>query len=269
MNPNLMSNLLLTGTTLQTIEQELVAQFSFLAFWIISMFFGPGMAMAYGIEHNFRPLTSIAILFVLELIAIVIVYKILERLPLEKRYTNKYVNKILDEVDPHGKGTIAKMGDFSTKLKIRWGEVGFMAALVLLTIAYGVYVGAVFAYFIRLTLRDSIFALTVGAFAGLTIWYGIEFFVPAFAPVLFVIMTGGAICMLLYGYVQRNERIKKMVIKIVENEKKNTVAAKRKLGEAKTKSKRVGENAKADAKNLGSKVKEDLGKVKSKVEKDL
>lgn len=219
----------------------------FTNFLIISILFGPGMAISYGLENPlFMPTAHLSTLLVIESLSVILVYTILRLLPTETRFKNKLLDKIALHIHGSRKSAISVMENVSDKFKKNFGDLGFYMALALISFAYGVYIAAAVAYFLKIKLKQAVISIAIGgAFAIVFWWYLALGAIPFVTPTLiFVVITGLSIAFMIYGFFRENRVIRRIGDELVERRNKLVERRNRLKKEIKGNVKKVGKRLK-------------------------
>lgn len=195
----------------------------------VSIVFGPGMGISYGLENPaFQPVRHLTNLFIINIASIAIIYAVLRYLPLQKRFENKILNKVMGHVQG-SKASIEKtLNNVSKNFEKHFGDIGFFMALALITFAYGPYIAAAIAFFISVRLKRAMIAIAIGSLAALIFWWYLALgAIPFITPTLiFVVVTGASILLFTYGWIRENRLLEKMGSEMVT--RGNQVIEKRK-----------------------------------------
>ncbi|MBN2518493.1 MAG: hypothetical protein JXB14_06595 [Candidatus Altiarchaeota archaeon] len=182
-------------------------------FLAISVFLGPGVAISYGLTNpGFRPVAHLLTLFVINIVSIFVIYGILRRLPLERRFENKILDKIVTQIHGSRKSMERVMKNVADIFEKSLGDIGFYTALALISFAYGVYVATVMAFFLRVRLRLAVISIAVGAVLSLVFWWYLAIgSIPFITPgLVFVVVTSISIVLMVYGFVRENKVIRRI-----------------------------------------------------------
>jgi uncharacterized membrane protein len=194
----------------------------FTRFLFVSIIAGPGMAISYGLENPaFKPLAHLALLWAVNLISIIVIYALLDIIPLKRRFENKLLSKVMGHVHGSREGMEKILDRVSGIFESRFGDIGFYMALAFISFAYGPYIAAIVAFFISVNLRRAIISIAVGSTTALIFWWYMALgMIPFVTPTLvFVVVTGISIVFMIYGFAREN-RIVNMLASIVVTKRK-------------------------------------------------
>jgi uncharacterized membrane protein len=194
-------------------------------FLAVSVFLGPGVAISYGLTNlGFRPVAHLLTLLVINLISIFVIYEVLRHLPLERRFENKILDKVVTQIHGSRKSMEKAMKTLTDMFEKSFGDIGFYMALALISFAYGVYVAAAIAFFVRVRLRLAVISITLGAVLSLIFWWYLAIgAIPLITPALvFIATTSISIAFMVYGLVRENEVIKRVGKLLVEKREELT-----------------------------------------------
>jgi uncharacterized membrane protein len=193
----------------------------FITFLVIAFFFGPGMAITYGLGNPvFEPVPHLIALLIIESLSVIVIYGLLYRLPLERRFENKILDKIAVQVHTSRRNVTSTTEKISGIFRRNFGDLGFYLALSFASFAYGPFIGAAIAYFLKVQLRRAILSITIGAAVSIVFWWYMALgMIPFITPTLvFVVMTCISAAFILYGWTREN-RIVKMISDNILNKK--------------------------------------------------
>ncbi len=182
----------------------------FIKFLIISIFFGPGMAITYGLGNStFDPRRHLINLFIIQSISVILVYAILRRLPTDIRFDNKILDKLTEQIHESKTNVMGVMEKISGHFTSNFGDLGFYMALTLLTFAYGPYLAAIVAYLLKVKLKRAIISIAVGAAVSIVFWWYLALgAIPFITPTsVFVVTTFLTILFIIYGWFRENSII--------------------------------------------------------------
>lgn len=191
-------------------------------FIVVSAILGIGMGISYGLENfSFNPTTHLFTLLLFNILAVVIIYVILRRLPLEKRFKNKFLDRVMQQVHGNQKGMETTVNKISKKFETRFGNVGFYMAFCLITFAYGTYVTAAVAFFIRVKLKQAMISIGIGSVIAIVFWYYLALgMIPFVTPTLiFVVTTVVSILLIGYGLIKEKRIINKVIAEVFKRKK--------------------------------------------------
>jgi uncharacterized membrane protein len=182
-------------------------------FILVSAILGPGIGISFGLENpSFKPAAHLFTLLIVNTLAVALIYAGLRKLPLEKRFKNKILDKLMQQVQGSQKNMEATMNKVSKKFEIRFGDIGFYMALGLITFAYGAYVTGAIAFFIRVKLRPAMISIAIGSAISIVFWWYLAIgVIPFITPtMIFVVVTSVSILLIGYGLIKDNRIIKKV-----------------------------------------------------------
>ncbi len=188
-------------------------------FLFISVVFGPGMAISYGLGNPlFRPLAHLSLLLLFELLSVLFLYSILHLLPTEKRFENKILDKVATYIHKSRREIVGRAGELTLSFRRSFGDLGFYMALGLVSFAYGVYVAGIVAYFLRIRLKRAIIAISIGGAVAIVFWWYMALgLVPFLTPtIVFMVVTGASAFFLVYGWVRENRILRSMAGEFLE-----------------------------------------------------
>lgn len=194
--------------TLNSLSNEFFARFVG-----ISVVFGPGMGISYGLENPaFQPVRHLTNLFIINIASIALIYAVLSILPLQKRFENKILDKAMSHVRGSKEGMEKTMNTVAKNFEKHFGDIGFFMALALITFAYGPYVAAAIAFFISVRLNRAVIAIAIGSLVSLVFWWYLALgAIPFVTPTLiFVVVTGASILLFAYGWIRENRILEKI-----------------------------------------------------------
>jgi|GEM_PF-1297683 len=183
----------------------------FTRFFVISVFFGPGLAISYGLENPaFEPAAHLFTLLVIEVLSVIIMYGILRRLPTERRFRNRLLDKITNYLHESRKNVVSVLEKASNRFSGHFGHMGFYAALGFISFTYGVYTAAVVAYFLRVRLKEAVISIAAGgAFAIVFWWFMALGYIPFLTPFsVIAVMTSISAILIIYGFFRENRVVK-------------------------------------------------------------
>jgi len=192
-------------------------------FIVVSAILGIGMGISYGLENSiFNPTTHLFTLLMFNILAVVIIYLILRKLPLEKRFENKFLDRVMQQVHGNQKGMEATVNKISKKFENRFGNVGFYMAFGLITFAYGTYVTAAVAFFIRVKLKQAMLSIGIGSVVAIVFWYYMALgMIPFITPtMIFVVTTVASLLLIGYGLIKEKRIINKVIAEIFKRKKR-------------------------------------------------
>ena len=191
-------------------------------FIVVSALFGPGMGISYGLENsNFRPGAHLFTLLIVNIIAVVLIYVILSKLPLDKKFENKFLDKVMQQVYESQKGMETTVNKVSRKFENYFGNVSFYVALGLITFAYGAYVTGALSFFLMVKMKQAIVSIAIGSIISIIFWWYLAIgAIPFITPTMvFVAVTGASILMIGYGSIKEKRIIKEIRVKLFEDNK--------------------------------------------------
>jgi uncharacterized membrane protein len=186
---------------------------AFLYFLIISILFGPGMAISYGLENPpFNPAGYLSILLIIEAFSIALVYLILRFLPTQVRFENYLLDKVAIQIHGSREAMVKLTESVTQKFTQGFGHIGFYLGLALISFAYGPYIAAIIAYFIRVRLNRAMISIAAGAAVSIVFWwYLANGAIPFVTPTLiFVVITGASAAFFVYGWFREKQVVDKI-----------------------------------------------------------
>lgn len=177
----------------------------FTVFLITSVFFGPGMAIYFGLDNpNFNPTANLPMLLIVETVAIILVYIGLSKLPKSTRFKHRLMKKATSTVRNGRQDIEKKLQNASENFKGTFGELGFYMALALISFAYGVYISAVVAYFMNVEIKRAVASIAVGGAIAIVFWWYLAIGVIPFVtpPLVFAVTMGLTILLIVYGVLK-------------------------------------------------------------------
>jgi uncharacterized membrane protein len=190
-------------------------------FIIISALFGPGMGISFGLENpSFKPAVHLVTLLIVNILSVVLIYAVLRKLPLEKRFKNKILDKVMQQVQGSQKGMEVTLDKVSSRLENYFGNNGFYLALGLITFAYGAYVTGAIAFFIKVKLRPAMASIALGSVISIIFWWYLAIgTIPFITPTMvFVSITGISILLIGYGFIKENKIFEKVKTEVLKQE---------------------------------------------------
>jgi uncharacterized membrane protein len=191
-------------------------------FIVISAILGIGMGISYGLENpSFNPITHLFTLLLFNIIAVVLIYAILQELPLKKRFENKILNRVMRHLHGSQKGMEITVNKISRKFQSRFGNIGFYMAFGLITFAYGTYVTAAIAFLIRVKLKQAMVSITIGSILAIVFWWYLAIgMIPFITPTLiFVVVTSLSILLIGYGLIKEKQIVNKVIAEVLKLKK--------------------------------------------------
>lgn len=191
-------------------------------FIIVSAILGIGMGISYGLENpSFDPLTHLFTLLLFNVIAVVLIYAILQKLPLEKRFENKILNRVMLHFQGSKKGMEATVTKISSKFESRFGYIGFYMAFGLITFAYGTYVTAAVAFLIKVKLKQAMVSITIGSILAIFFWWYLAIgVIPFVTPsLIFMVVTSVSIMLIGYGLIKEKRIVNKIISEVLKLKK--------------------------------------------------
>jgi uncharacterized membrane protein len=190
----------------------------FTDFLIISIFFGPGLAISYGLENPaFRPPAHLFTLLAFECLGVAIVYIILKKLPSDIRFNNKVLDKVVDHVHDTRDGVLKTMENVTGLFRKNFGDLGFYFALAFISFAYGVYIAAAIAYILRVRIRRAMISIASGGAFAIVFWYFLALgYIPFITPTsVFITVTTISAVLMIYGYFRENRIVRMLADEVI------------------------------------------------------
>ena len=191
-------------------------------FIVVSALFGPGMGISYGLENPiFRPGAHLFTLLIVNILAVVLIYAILRKLPLDKKFQNKFLDMVMQQVHGSQKGMEATVNKVSRRFENYFGNIGFYIALGLITFAYGAYVTGALSFFLMVKMKQAIVCIAIGSVVSIVFWWYLAIgTIPFITPTMvFVAVTGASILMIGYGLIKEKRIIKEVRAKVFADKK--------------------------------------------------
>ena len=197
-------------------------------FIVVSALFGPGMGISYGLENpTFRPGAHLFTLLIVNILAVALIYVTLSKLPLDKKFENKFLDMMMQQVHGSKKGMEATVNKVSRQFESYFGNIGFYIALGLLTFAYGAYVTGALSFFLMVKMKHAIVCIFIGSVISIVFWWHLAIgTIPFITPtMIFVAVTGASILMIGYGLIKEKRIVKEVRAKVFKDKKTAKQAA--------------------------------------------
>ena len=191
-------------------------------FIVVSAILGIGMGISYGLENpSFNPITHLLTLLMFNILAVVLIYAILRKLPLEKRFENKFIDRVMQHFHGSQKGMEATVNKISKNFESRFGDIGFYMAFALITFAYGTYVTAAVAFLIRVKLKQAMVSIAIGSIMAIVFWWYLALgMIPFITPtIIFVVVTSVSILLIGYGLIKEKRIVNKVIAEVLKLKK--------------------------------------------------
>lgn len=191
-------------------------------FIVVSALFGPGMGISYGLENpTFRPGAHLFTLLIVNILAVVLIYITLSKLPLDKKFENKFLHKVMQQVHGSKKGMETTLNKVSRQFESYFGNIGFYIALGLITFAYGAYVTGALSFFLTVKMKQAIVSIALGSVISIVFWWYLAIgAIPFITPtMIFVAVTGASMSMIGYGLIKEKQVVKEVRAKVFQNKK--------------------------------------------------
>ena len=191
-------------------------------FIVVSAILGIGMGISYGLENpSFNPITHLFTLLIFNILAVVLIYAILRKLPLEKRFENKIIDRVIQHVHGSQKGMEATVNKVYRNFESRFGNIGFYMAFALITFAYGTYVTAAVAFLIRVKLKQAMASIAIGSIIAIVFWWYLALgMIPYITPtIIFVVVTSSSILLIGYGLIKEKRIVNKIIAEVLKLKK--------------------------------------------------
>ena len=146
----------------------------------------------------------------ISIISIFVIYEVLYHLPLERRFENKILDKVMTQIHGSRKNMEKTMKTVADMFEKGFGDIGFYLALALISFAYGVYVATAIAFFIKVRLNRAVISIAVGALSSLVFWWYLAIgVIPFVTPTMvFLVTTGISIAFIAYGFFRERKIIR-------------------------------------------------------------
>ena len=191
-------------------------------FVVVSAIFGMGMGISYGLENpTFRPGAHLLTLLIFNMLAVVLIYVALSKLPLDKKFENKFLDMVMQQVHGSQKGMEATVNKVSRQFESYFGNIGFYIAFALLTFAYGAYVTGALSFFLMVKMKQAIVCIAIGSVISMVFWWYLAIgTIPFITPTMvFVAVTGISILMIGYGLIKEQRIVKEVRAKVFKDKK--------------------------------------------------
>ncbi len=188
-------------------------------FIVVSAILGIGMGISYGLENpSFNPITHLFTLLIFNILAVGIIYVILRKLPLERRFENKLIDRVMQHFHGSQKGMETTVNKISRNFESHFGNIGFYMAFALITFAYGTYVTAAVAFLIRVKLKQAMISIAIGSIIAIIFWWYLALgMIPFITPtIIFVVVTSFSILLIGYGLIKEKQIINKIIAEVLK-----------------------------------------------------
>ena len=199
---------------------ETTFTFKFVA---VSIVFGPGMGISYGLENpTFNPGAHLFTLLIVNILAVIIIYVFLRKFPLEKKFENKFLEKINQQLQGSQKDMELTMIKVSKKFQSYFGNIGFYLAFALITFTYGPYTTGALSFFIMIKIKQAMISITIGSFLSIVFWWYLAIgAIPLITPTMvFVVVTGASLLSMGYGLIKERQIINAVRTEILQHRKR-------------------------------------------------